>query len=97
MVFDELKDGIKSNAGIQGGNLSGGMQRVTMLIRGLLKPSKIIILDEPTTGLDKNTSGKVKKMLIDETNDKTLIIITHDSSLSVLSSLSKVDIGELVK
>ena len=87
-VFDELPDGLKSNVGIQGGNLSGGMQRVTMLVRGMLKPCKIIILDEPTTGLDKKTSDKVKNLIIEETDGKTLIIITHDVSLSLLSALT---------
>jgi ATP-binding cassette subfamily B protein len=91
-VFDELPDGLKSNAGIQGGNLSGGMQRVTMLIRGMLKPCKVLIMDEPTTGLDKNTTDKVKNLIIEETDGKTLIIITHDVSLSLLSALSLVSL-----
>jgi ABC-type multidrug transport system fused ATPase/permease subunit len=91
-VFDELPDGLKSNAGVQGGNLSGGMQRVTMLVRGMLKPCKILILDEPTTGLDKNTTGKVKKLIIEETDGKTLIIITHDVSLSLLSALRLLEV-----
>ena len=91
-VFDELTDGLKSNAGVQGGNLSGGMQRVTMLVRGMLKPCKILILDEPTTGLDKNTTGKVKKLIIEETDGKTLIIITHDVSLSLLSALTLLEV-----
>ena len=39
-VFSELSDGIQSSCGVHGTNLSGGMQKVTMLIRGILKPSK---------------------------------------------------------
>jgi len=91
-IFDELEDGLNSNAGIQGGNLSGGMQRITILIRGLLKSCKIIVLDEPTTGLDPNSSGKVKQMIVEETDGKTLIIITHDVSLSLLSGITKVSL-----
>ena len=34
-VFDDLPDGVQANAGVQGGNLSGGMQRITILVRGL--------------------------------------------------------------
>jgi ATP-binding cassette subfamily B protein len=86
-VFDELPDGLTSNAGINGGNLSGGMQRITMLMRGMMKPCKILIMDEPTTGLDKETTAKVKDLIVEETNGKTLIIITHESSLSLLSGL----------
>jgi ABC-type multidrug transport system fused ATPase/permease subunit len=87
-VFEELPDGLTSNAGINGGNLSGGMQRITMLIRGMMKPCKILIMDEPTTGLDKKTTAKVKDLIVNETDGKTLIIITHESSLSLLSGLS---------
>ena len=86
-VFEELPDGLTSNAGINGGNLSGGMQRITMLMRGMMKPCKILIMDEPTTGLDKKTTAKVKDLIVEETDGKTLIIITHESSLSLLSGL----------
>jgi ABC-type transport system involved in cytochrome bd biosynthesis fused ATPase/permease subunit len=44
-------------------------------------------MDEPTTGLDKETTAKVKDLIVEETNGKTLIIITHESSLSLLSGL----------
>ena len=44
-VFDDLPDGVQANAGVQGGNLSGGMQRITILVRGLLKSSKIVVID----------------------------------------------------
>ena len=92
-VFKDLPDGIHANAGIQGGNLSGGMQRVTMLIRGLLKPGQIVIMDEPTTGLDKESTDKVKKLIFEETEGKTLIIITHSSVM--LSSMRVLDIVDL--
>jgi len=92
-VFKDLPDGIHANAGIQGGNLSGGMQRVTMLIRGLLKPGQIVIMDEPTTGLDKESTDKVKKLIFEETEGKTLIIITHSSVM--LSSMRVLDILDL--
>ena len=92
-VFKDLPEGIHANAGIQGGNLSGGMQRVTMLIRGLLKPGQIVIMDEPTTGLDKESTDKVKKLIFEETEGKTLIIITHSSVM--LSSMRVLDILDL--
>jgi ABC-type bacteriocin/lantibiotic exporter with double-glycine peptidase domain len=92
-VFKDLPEGIHANAGIQGGNLSGGMQRVTMLIRGLLKPGQIVIMDEPTTGLDKESTDKVKKLIFEETEGKTLIIITHSSVM--LSSMRVLDMLDL--
>jgi len=82
-IFDEIPGGVYAKAGINGGNLSGGMQRIVILMRGILKPGQIIIMDEPTTGLDTNTLANVKKMIIDETEGKTLIIITHENSMKI--------------
>jgi len=80
-VFSDLPDGVYAGAGIHGGNLSGGMQRITLLMRGILKPGKIMILDEPLTGLDGDTRMKVMDMILAETKDKTLIVITHDKEI----------------
>lgn len=80
-VFSDLPDGINANAGLNGGNLSGGMQKVTILMRGLLKPGKIIVLDEPLAGLDKNTISNVINMIMHETKGKTLLVITHDNAI----------------
>jgi ABC-type multidrug transport system fused ATPase/permease subunit len=94
-VYDALPDGLNSIAGVNGGNLSGGMQRVTMLIRGLLKPCKILIIDEPTTGLDENTARNVKKMIIEETVGKTMIVITHSKLMLSSSGMSVLDVSKL--
>ena len=80
-VFSDLPDGIKGNAGLHGGNLSGGMQKVTILIRGILKKGNIVILDEPLAGLDQETINKVIRFILQETSGKTLIVITHDKAI----------------
>jgi len=89
-IFDEIPDGVYANAGVNGGNLSGGMQRIVILMRGILKPGVIVIMDEPTTGLDANTIRNVKKMIFDETVGKTLIVVTHD--LLMRSGMEEYDI-----
>lgn len=80
-VFSELNDGINSSCGVHGTNLSGGMQKVTMLIRGILKPSKIVLIDEPLSALDPDTRVKVIKMIVEECKGKTLVIVTHDEEI----------------
>ena len=93
-VFDDLPDGVNANAGLNGGNLSGGMQKITILMRGILKKGNIIVLDEPLAGLDKNTISRVIEMILQETVDKTLIVITHDQA--ILPHLERVvDINSL--
>ena len=93
-VFEDLPEGVNGDAGLNGGNLSGGMQKVTILMRGILKKGDIVILDEPLAGLDQHTIAKVIEMILQETASKTLIVITHDQA--ILPHLDKVvDINSL--
>tara|TARA_B110000091_G_scaffold210545_1_gene253552 strand:- start:704 stop:2386 length:1683 start_codon:yes stop_codon:yes gene_type:complete len=80
-VFSDLPGGVQADAGLAGGNLSGGMQKLTILMRGILKKGDIIVLDEPLAGLDQITITKVIDMIIAETDGKTLLVITHDKAI----------------
>ena len=79
--INAYKEKLELSAGPRGTNLSLGMQKVTIVTRGILKASKILIFDEPLAGLDKVTREKVIKMIVNETNNKTLIVITHDKEI----------------
>ena len=57
------------------------MQKVTITLRGILRKSKIIILDEPLTGLDQITREKIINLILNEIKNKTVIIITHDKEI----------------
>ena len=80
-IFNKLPNSIYTNAGVNGNNLSLGMQKVTMIMRGILKNGLIYIFDEPLTSLDTKTRKKIIKLLMNELKDKTLIIITHDKEI----------------
>jgi ABC-type multidrug transport system fused ATPase/permease subunit len=80
-IFLGLHEGIYEEAGVNGTNLSLGMQKITMIMRGMLKSGDIIIYDEPLAGLDSNTREKVIKMIIDNSKNKTIIIITHNKEI----------------
>ncbi len=65
-------------------SLSGGMKRRVALARALSYPGKFIILDEPFTGLDKDTKLNVIDYILKMRNNRTLLIATHgidDASL----------------
>ena len=95
-VYSDLNDGYKSDVGINGGNLSLGMQKVTTIVRGILKPCGIIIFDEPLAGLDERTRDKVMKLLFNECKTKTIIVITHDEE--ILPHLDRtINVNELQK
>ena len=80
-IYDNLENRLHSKAGPKGTNLSLGMQKVTILMRGLMRNSKILIFDEPLAGLDENTREKVIKMIVAETQNKTVLVITHDPEI----------------
>jgi ABC-type lipoprotein export system ATPase subunit len=62
-----------------GENLSGGQRQVINIISGLINPTDILILDEPTNGLDKNLKQDIISIINDfKSYKKCIIIITHD-------------------
>ena len=79
--FSSLKKGIYSNVGVLGKEVSLGMQKIIMNVRGILKKGDIIMFDEPLAGLDSRTREKIILMIIDLCKGKTLIVITHDKEI----------------
>ena len=63
--------------------ISGGEQQRVALARAILKPSDIILADEPTGALDPINRDIVLKILR-ELNDfgKTIVIVTHDMTVA---------------
>jgi zinc transport system ATP-binding protein len=62
------------------GSLSGGQRQRVMLARALCKHPKLLILDEPCSGLDSNISKELYKILSDLNKNQgiTIIMVTHD-------------------
>lgn len=57
--------------------LSGGMRRRVSLARAVAYPSRLIVLDEPFTGLDEVTKGVVVRFLLRHRRGRTLLVSTH--------------------
>ena len=61
--------------------LSGGQQRRLAVAVQLLRNPSILLLDEPTAGLDWSMRNDVKNLILDLKNKNTIIIVTHEPSL----------------
>lgn len=57
--------------------LSGGMKRRVALARAMHFPAKLIILDEPFTGLDRGTRQRVIDYILEMKGDRILLVATH--------------------
>jgi ABC-type bacteriocin/lantibiotic exporter with double-glycine peptidase domain len=84
LAFDKIHElyrnvSLDSDAGPLGENLSGGQRQVANLISGLINPTKILILDEPTNALDPSLKQEVLALIQKFRDYKSCImIITHD-------------------
>lgn len=62
------------------GNLSGGQQQRVMIAKALVSDPKIIILDEPTTGIDAASEEQLYALLekLNKESKITIVIVSHD-------------------
>lgn len=75
--FKNLNEVIVEN----GANLSGGDKQRIALSRYFTEDAKIVILDEPTSSLDKETETNILTELLKDTKDKIIFIISHNEDV----------------
>ena len=73
-----LPEGYDTVLGERGTTLSGGERQRIAVARAALRDAPIVILDEPTTGLDTVAKGTVLEALERLTQHRTVLHITHD-------------------
>jgi ATP-binding cassette subfamily C protein CydC len=81
-----------------GRQLSGGEQRRIGVARALLRDAPLLLLDEPTEGLDKRTEREILKVLLDFAQHKTLLMISHRlTALEQMDSVYLFQQGRLIQ
>lgn len=75
---DAAPQGLDTPVGEAGLRLSAGQARRVTLARVLLRPTPVVILDEPTEGLDTHTGRALLAALWQRLAGRTVIVITHD-------------------
>ncbi|MFW6300812.1 MAG: amino acid ABC transporter ATP-binding/permease protein, partial [Oceanicaulis sp.] len=79
-----MPEGLTTWIGEQGGLVSGGQARRIALARAFLKNAPVLLLDEPTEGLDEDTEAEFLDALdawLDEDPRRSVLIVTHRAKL----------------
>ncbi len=79
--IEGLPAGYETVLGERGVTLSGGQRQRIAIARAILRDAGVVVLDEPTTGLDEGNAQTVLAALDRLTNGRTTILVTHDPAL----------------
>lgn len=89
--------GFDMRVGERGESLSGGQRQGVAIARALINDPPILLLDEPTASMDHSSEEDIKRRLTEISPGKTMIIITHRTSLLDLADrLIVMDAGRIV-
>lgn len=83
--------------GERGETLSGGQRQGVGIARALISNPSILLLDEPTSAMDHSGEDAIKRRLVETTKNKTLVLISHRSSLyDLVDRIIVIDSGRIV-
>ncbi|MCG2837283.1 type I secretion system permease/ATPase [Photobacterium sp. WH77] len=92
-----LIHGLETQVGENGRHLSGGQKQAVAIARAFYRHSSLLLMDEPTTGLDKQATTQLFQSIQGLPRDTSIVICSHQSSfLSLCDRILVLDKGKLV-
>jgi len=73
-LWEEVKDRLRS----PGGSLSGGQQQRLSIARALAVEPEVLLMDEPTSSLDPQSTMRIEELMSELKNQVTIVIVTHN-------------------
>jgi ATP-binding cassette, subfamily B, bacterial len=93
-----LPDGYETRVAERGVSVSGGQRLRIAIARALVRETPIIVLDEPTAGLDEASVHAVTEALLALMRGRTAIVVTHDVSFAARAdSIAVIDGGRVIE
>lgn len=79
-------------------NLSGGYQQRVGIAQAIVHEPRLVVFDEPTTGLDPNNMAEVRKLIKEIAADRAVILCTHilTEAQAVCDNIKMVEKGRLI-
>ena len=97
-VITALPEGYNTVIGERGGTLSGGQRQCVAIARAIIRDPAIVILDEPTNGLDSQSAALVMEALHRLMERRTVITISHQlQSVQNADRIIILDHGRIVE
>lgn len=95
----QFPDGLQTSVGERGQRLSGGQRQRIALARALLKDPAILILDEATSAIDRESETHIYQALAERRAGRTVLIVTHSLNETLLGIIDRVvvmDRGQVI-
>jgi putative ABC transport system ATP-binding protein len=92
--------GLGARTGALPAQLSGGQQQRVAIARALVHNPKLIVCDEPTSNLDRETGHSMMELLrrVAQSPDRALLVVTHDARIFEFADrIARMDDGKIIE